>query len=173
MDIFQVFMDRRSIRKYMAIPVEADKIEQVLDAARLALSWKNQQCWLFLIVDDQKYKMRCSKPSPRRIQEPGRSRGALWSSWSVPIRRNRAWKTASNITSATPLSPSNLSVHALGLGTCWMGWYDDSTIRRALCIPDTIRFVGFTPLGYPDQEPKARPRRLLSKITFTDRWKSP
>ncbi|MBC8019385.1 MAG: nitroreductase family protein, partial [Verrucomicrobia bacterium] len=50
MDIFQVFRDRRSIRKYKDTPVEREKIEQILDAARLAPSWKNMQCWRFLVL---------------------------------------------------------------------------------------------------------------------------
>jgi len=53
MDIFQVIRDRRSIRKYKDDPVEQDKIEQILDAARLAPSWKNLQCWRFLVLRDQ------------------------------------------------------------------------------------------------------------------------
>ena len=44
MDIFQVIRDQRSIRKYKEAPVECEKIEQVLEAARLAPSWKNLQC---------------------------------------------------------------------------------------------------------------------------------
>jgi nitroreductase len=63
-----------------------------------------------------------------------------------------------------------LAAHALGLGTCWMGWFSENAIREALGIPDTIRVVGVTPLGYPDQEPKARPRKALEEITFYDHW---
>jgi len=53
LDVFQVFRDRRSIRKYNDKPVEPGKINQVLDAARLAPSWKNLQCWRFLVINDQ------------------------------------------------------------------------------------------------------------------------
>ena len=50
MDIFQVFRDRRSIRKYKESPVEEEKIREILEAARLAPSWKNMQCWRFLVL---------------------------------------------------------------------------------------------------------------------------
>ena len=63
-----------------------------------------------------------------------------------------------------------LAAHALGLGTCWMGWYDEAQIKASLGIPAAIRIVGITPLGYPDQEPKARPRKELSEIAFFDEW---
>jgi len=63
-----------------------------------------------------------------------------------------------------------LAAHALGLGTCWMGWYNEEQIKRALAIPDDIRIIGITPLGYPDQEPKARPRKELQEIAYFNEW---
>lgn len=56
MDIFKVFKESRSIRRYKDKNIEMDKIEQVLEAARLAPSWKNLQCWRFLVIDDKKQK---------------------------------------------------------------------------------------------------------------------
>lgn len=70
MDIFQVFRARRSIRKYTDKPVEADKLEQILDAARLAPSWKNLQCWRFLVLDDQSRKAAILEAFPE--DNPGR-----------------------------------------------------------------------------------------------------
>jgi nitroreductase len=63
-----------------------------------------------------------------------------------------------------------LTAHALGLGTCWMGLFDEAEMKAKLSIPDGIRVVGITPLGYPDQEPKARPRKELSEIAYFDDW---
>jgi len=63
-----------------------------------------------------------------------------------------------------------LAAHALGLGTCWMGWYDEELVKRSLGIPDDIRIVGITPLGYPDQEPKQRPRKQLQEIAYFNQW---
>jgi nitroreductase len=63
-----------------------------------------------------------------------------------------------------------LAAHALGLGTCWMGWYDEALIKSALAIPAGIRIVGITPLGYPDQEPKPRPRKELGEIAYFNVW---
>lgn len=63
-----------------------------------------------------------------------------------------------------------LAAHALGLGTCWMGWFNEEKIRAALGIPASIKVVGITPLGYPDQQPKQRPRKTLSEIVSYNRW---
>ena len=51
-----------------------------------------------------------------------------------------------------------------------MGWYDEVQVKALLGIPDSIRIVGITPLDYPDQEQKARPRKELSEIAFFDEW---
>lgn len=69
MDIFQVFRDRRSIRRYKDTAVETDKLEQVLDAARLAPSWKNLQCWRFLVVREQKSREKLLAALP--VDNPG------------------------------------------------------------------------------------------------------
>jgi nitroreductase len=63
-----------------------------------------------------------------------------------------------------------LAAHALGLGSCWMGLYDEAVVSHALGIPEGMRVVGITPLGYPDQEPKARPRKELAEIAYFNEW---
>jgi nitroreductase len=57
-----------------------------------------------------------------------------------------------------------------GLGTCWIGWFDEGKAKKALGVPDGIRVVATTPLGYPEEEPEARPRKPLEEIVRKDRW---
>ena len=64
-----------------------------------------------------------------------------------------------------------LAAQALGLGTCWMGWYDEVYLKQVLSLPDHIKIVGITPLGYPDQSPKQRPRKQLNEIVFFNEWR--
>ena len=173
MDIFQVFRDRRSIRKYRDIPVEREKIEQVLDAARLAPSWKNLQCWRFLVLTDAERRAGVLEAFPD--DNPGKKAIA-----AAPVLIVVCGNPAeSDVENGIPYFVADVAIafehlclaaHALGLGTCWMGWYDEGRIRRALGIPEEIRIVGITPLGYPDQEPKQRPRKTLSEITFYNHW---
>ena len=173
MDIFQVFRDRRSIRKYRDTPVERGKIEQVLDAARLAPSWKNMQCWRFLVLTDAERRAGVLEAFPD--DNPGKKAIA-----AAPVLIVVCGNPAeSDVENGIPYFVADVAIafehlclaaHALGLGTCWMGWYDEGRIRRALGIPEEIRIVGITPLGYPDQEPKPRPRKHLSEITFYNHW---
>lgn len=61
-----------------------------------------------------------------------------------------------------------LAATDLGLGTCWMGRLDDMTIKNVLNIPDNIRVVAVTPLGYPAEEPEQKARKNLTEIVHYD-----
>ncbi len=52
-----------------------------------------------------------------------------------------------------------------GLGTCWVGWFDEATARRALRVPEEVRVVAFTPLGYPAETPEPRPRKSRGGVS--------
>jgi nitroreductase len=173
MDIFQVIRDRRSIRKYKDMPVEREKIEQILDAARLAPSWKDMQCWRFLVLDDAAKRSKVLEAFPD--DNPGKKAIALAPVVIVVCADPSESGIENGIEyyiadTAIAFEHLCLAAHALGLGTCWMGWYNEEQIKRALAIPDDIRIIGITPLGYPDQEPKARPRKELPEIAFYNEW---
>ena len=64
-----------------------------------------------------------------------------------------------------------LAAHSVGLGTVHVGLhFDTKKAARILEIPEGFRAVEMTPLGYPDYEPKPRPRKELSEIIFYDRY---
>ncbi len=173
MDIFQVIRDRRSIRKYKDLPVERETIEQVLDAARLAPSWKDMQCWRFLVLTEAEQRAAVLEAFPD--DNPGKRAIATAPVVIVVCADPRESGVENGIEyyiadTAIAFEHLCLSAHALGLGSCWMGWYDEAKIKQALHIPDEIRVVGLTPLGYPDQEPKPRPRKQLNEIAFFNTW---
>ncbi len=173
MDIFQVIRDRRSIRKYKDTPVEWAKIEQVLDAARLAPSWKNMQCWRFLVLTGMEKRESLLAAFPD--DNPGK-RAIAQAPVVIVVCADPAQSAVENgidyyvADTAIAFEHLCLAAHALGLGSCWMGLYDEAAVRSALGIPDGVRVVGITPLGYPDQEPKARPRKELAEIAYFNEW---
>jgi nitroreductase len=58
MRLIDVVLKRKSIRKYRSDPVSEEKLKYVLEAARLAPSWANQQCWKYIIVTDEELKRK-------------------------------------------------------------------------------------------------------------------
>ena len=58
----------------------------------------------------------------------------------------------------------------LGLGTCWVRWFDDNRVKELLGIPRNIDIVALLPVGYPDEDPQQRPRFPLEKIVYDERY---
>jgi len=173
MELFQAIADRRSIRRYRDTPVEPEKLQQVLDAARLAPSWKNLQCWRFLVVADPQRKEQVMQAFPE--DNPGRralGQAPLLVLVCAAPEESGVENGIEYYIADTAIAFENLclAAQALGLGTCWMGWYDEAQLKAAAGIPEPIRVVGVTPLGYPDQEPKPRPRKALREIAYLEQW---
>jgi nitroreductase len=57
-----------------------------------------------------------------------------------------------------------LEAQELGLGTCWLGRFDEDKVKKILHIPDDVRIVAVTPLGYADESPAQRPRKEQNEI---------
>lgn len=58
----------------------------------------------------------------------------------------------------------------LGLGTCWVRWFDDNKVKELLGIPKNIEIVALLPIGYPNEDPEQRPRFPLEKIVYEERY---
>jgi nitroreductase len=176
MDIFQVLRDRRSIRKYKDIEVEREKIMQVLDAARLAPSWKNMQCWRFLVLTEPaKREMLLSafaddNPGKKAFMQAPAAIVFCGNPLESDVSHGIDYYVADVAIAFEHLC---LAAHALGLGTCWMGMFDETELKEKLAIPVNMRIIGITPLGYPDQEPRPRPRKELNEIAYFNEWETP
>jgi len=173
MDLFQVIQDRRSIRRYKDTPIEQEKIEKILGAASMAPSWRNMQCWRFLVVREQAKRVKVLDAFP--ANNPGKNAIATAPVVILACADTMESGVAHGISyyiadTAIAFEHLCLTAHALGLGTCWMGSFDEEKIKQLFSIPDQVRIVGITPLGYPDQQPNPRPRKGLSEIAFYDEW---
>ena len=58
----------------------------------------------------------------------------------------------------------------IGLGTCWVRWYEDNKIKEILDIPKHVEVMALLPVGVPDEEPSQRPRQELNKIVYSETY---
>ncbi|MFW6137453.1 MAG: nitroreductase family protein [Candidatus Aminicenantaceae bacterium] len=171
MSVLEVIKKRHSIRKYKADPVPKDKFHRVMEAARLAPSGKNFQPWKFIVVQDNELKRKLAEASrgQKFIAEapivitacgyPDRSyqkQGNYMTSWTIDV--------------AVAVEHLMLQACEEGLGTCWIGAFDEPQVKTVLDIPEHVRVLGLTPLGYPDQEPRDRGRKSLGEVISYDRY---
>lgn len=174
MDIYDAIRTRTSVRAYRSDPVEPEKLERILDAARLAPSGKNGQPWTFIVITDPKIKQdlvpACKGQSfiaeaPVVIAACGREdlayqkMGGYWNSMPVDI--------------GIAFEHLMLAAAAEGLGTCWIGAFMEEEVRSILGVPKEHKIVALTPVGYPAGERIVRPRKALQDILMKDRWGNP
>jgi nitroreductase len=57
-----------------------------------------------------------------------------------------------------------------GLGTCWVGAITPKEVHKVMNLPDGIFVHSLLPLGYPDEDPKPRPRKDMNKIVFWEKY---
>jgi len=170
MKVFDAIKKRRSIRKYKETGVEPEKLNTVLEAARLAPSATNKQPWAFIVVTDPQVKerLRSSYDEEWFIEAP-----VIIVACAVPEKAWRRmdgeeyWKV--DITIA--LQNLVLTATELGLGTCWIAAFNEEAAKKALRIPEDVRVVAMTPLGYPDEEKgPVIGRSPLNSIVHYNQW---
>lgn len=169
MSVFEVLKKRRSIRKYQNKPVEEEKINKVLEAARLAPSANNQQPCSFIVVTKPEVResLRSAYKADWFVQAPAVIVGCANPKEAWRRGGEEYWK----VDSAIAMENLILAATDLGLGTCWVAAFDENQIKKALNIPRDIRVVAMTPLGYPDEgKDPVTDRKPLQSIVHHEKW---
>lgn len=167
MDFMEVVRGRRSVRKYRPDPVPQAKLDAVLEAARLAPSWANGQCWTFIVVTDPKVKHAVAQAGNEWMEHAPAIIAACADPKKSGTKKDQGYYL---LDIGIAMEHLVLAAADQGLATCWIGWFDEEKARAALGVPKGIRVVALTPLGYADEAPEPRPRRSLGEIIRRDRW---
>ncbi|TFG06938.1 MAG: nitroreductase [Promethearchaeota archaeon] len=148
MDFYDVVKKRRSFRFYKHDMPEQDKIDRILEAARLAPTWANMQGMHYVIVQD-----------PEKVKAIWKAIGQRKKFADAPmfivgaISENDSGKNASGekyypVDFGICFEHLILAATAEGLASCWIGWFNEEKIKKILNIPEKYRVLGLTPLGY-------------------------
>lgn len=166
MEFMDVVKKRRSIRKYKPDEVPKADIEYVLEAARLAPSWANRQCWRYIVVTDEATRKKIA------ITEWAAKAPVMIVGCGDPLKAgNREGKPYYLLDMGISMEHLVLAAAERGLGTCWLGGqFDEKTVREALGVPESHRVVALTPLGYPDESPQAKERKPMSDMVTWEKW---
>jgi nitroreductase len=163
MDFYEVIQRRRSVRKYKSDPVDDDKLQRILNAARLAPSAANKQPISFIVVRDDKIKRRLRDAYS---QEWFFTAPVIICACALP---DKAWKRSDgkayiDVDVAIAMDHLILAAAAEGLGTCWIAAFKPSVVKEVLNISDNIEPLILTPLGYPEVIPESTYRKPLNEI---------
>ena len=162
--MFDAIRKRRSVRSYQDRPVEKEKLEKILEAARLAPSAKNRQEWRFIVVtDEEKIKMLVDACKGQRFVGEAPVVIAGLADPSV----SRWYKVDIGIA----MEHMALEAVELGLGTCWIGAFYPEKVKEILDIPDEKEVVALLTLGYPkDEGERITSRKSLNEIVCYNRY---
>jgi len=169
MDVHEAIRKRRSIREYRDTAVPEDVLRRVLEAARLAPSARNRQEWRFIVVRDPAMKRKVVQATNNQVFA-GTAPIILvfcYTGGEAPMRNGQP---AGPVDTSIALSYVTLAALEEGLGTCWLGSYDEKKMKKALGIPKGARILGMTPLGYPAEQPDARSRKKFEEVVSFDKW---
>jgi nitroreductase len=171
MSVLEIIKRRRSTRRYKEDPIPEETFFRVLEAARLAPSGKNLQPWKFIIVKEQALKDKLAEASigqffiaraPLIIVACGfpdncySKMGRYMKSWPVDV--------------AIAVEHLMLQAEEEGLGTCWIGAFEEKDVKAILNIPEDVKVLALTPLGYPNEEPRYRGRKELKEILSYEKY---
>jgi len=170
MNVHDAIRARRSVRAYEKKDVEEAKLARVLEAARLAPSASNRQALRLVVVRDEATRLKLAKAASSQMfiaEAPV----VLAAVATDPARTMACGEKSGTVDCAIALDHVSLAAVAEGLGTCWIGAFDEPAVRAILGIPDSCRVVELMPLGYPAESPAARARKPLDEFISYDRWK--
>lgn len=165
--------DRFSARDYLDKPVEREKINLCLEAARLAPSACNSQPWRFIIIDESEFKNKiCDcifsgayhmnqfvKKAPVLVVVVS-EKGNFLTKVGNFLRDTRYYLIDIGIA----VEHFALQATELGLGTCWIGWFNEKELKKTLSIPKGVRIDVVLSLGYPAQSPPPKNRKTMEQM---------
>jgi len=169
MDLFEVISQRRSVRSYQDKAVEEDKLAKVLEAARLAPSAGNRQEWRFLVVRDAELRQRLMEAA-RGQQFVGDAPVVIVACAPEHGHVMSCGHPSFLVDVSIALEHIALAARALGLGTCWVGAFEQQPVRDVLGIPASVEVVQLMALGYPTDWPEPKDRKETAEIVCYDGW---
>ncbi len=177
-----IIKKRRSIRRFQNRSVEPEKLVEIFEAAKMAPSWGNLQCWELVVVQDQEDKKtiaglltkknpatKCTESAPVVIAVCGNPlRSGYYNDQQVT--RYQHWFMYD-----LGLVSQNICLKGaeLGLGSVIVGSFDHQAAEELLKIPSGYELVALIPMGYPDHAPSAPRRREITDFVHYDSFRKP
>ena len=173
MDVFDCIRTRRSVRKYKDKPVPWDNVVEILQAGKYAPFAGNIFNVKFIVVKNEAKRKAIADASVQQywmqdapihivvVGEPEKAERYYGT------RGTRLYTIQG---AAASIENMLLTAHSLGLGSCWIGAFDEEEIRRLCNLPEHVNVQGIITIGYADETPQAPPKHRIEHIMFFEKW---
>ena len=161
MALLELLKHRKSVRDFLDRPVEREKIMMCLEAARVAPSACNSQPWKFIIVDDRELKNRLCDTALSGIYSMNSFCKTAPVVVAVVSEKSKFLAGISEMLRGTKYYLIDIGIACehfvlqaedLGLGTCWIGWFDEQAVKSILNVPRSKKIDILIALGYYDRD---------------------
>ena len=166
MSPIDLILTRRSVRQYEDKDIPEDVMTQILEAGRQAPSAVNKQPIHFIIVKDHELSNKFSnmpfngfiKDAPAVIVGCADVKSLLTGKWAV-------------VDATIAMQNMVIAAWALGVGSCWIGAFDENKVKESLKIPDKWKVVALLTLGYPAEQPKPKNKKPIEELFSLNTFK--
>ncbi|MBN3038901.1 MAG: nitroreductase family protein [Candidatus Omnitrophica bacterium] len=164
MDFFEVIKKRASVREYSDRPIEKERIEKIVDAARLAPTARGEEPWEFVVVTD-KNKIK----ELAAITDHGKFLAGATAGIAVFCKDTKYYLEDGSAATENIL----LAAASLGIVSCWIAGDKKPyavDIAKALGVKEGLKLVSIVSLGYPRGEVKAHSKRPLEEVLHWEKF---
>jgi nitroreductase len=158
--LVDVVLSRRSIRRYEQKEIPKDVLDKILDAGRQAPSAANKQPWRFIVVTDPEIKVELSKGMFNRFIKDTpvtivgcAHKDIIAGKWSI-------------VDTTIALQNMVIAAWAMGVGSCWIGDFNEGKVKKLLSIPENWNIVALVSFGYPAEKPQPKKKPLEEIASF-------
>ena len=174
-DILDLIKSRRTIKHFLPKFLSWDNVAKIIDAGRHAPSCGNIQNWKFIVILEPAQKQQLAEASHEQFEIA--MAGALIvvcgelekAERYYGIRGERLY-TAQNCAAA--IQNMLLEAQSLGLGTTWVGGFDEEAVKSICGIPEEVRPQAIIAVGYPREVPPRPPKYPLETVTYFHKWRN-
>ncbi len=165
MDAIEAITTRKAQRAFAPDPVEPEKLKQIVDAGRHAMSARNLQPWQFVVINnrDRLHEISALCATGRFVADAPAAIVVLKDT------TNTRW---ADIDCAQAVQNMATGAWSLGLGTCWVGNFDGQKIAQMLSVPAQWAIFTILAFGYPNSAnpPQSRPLKPRHAIVHYEHW---
>lgn len=179
MNFLELIKLRQSVRKYLNKPVEREKIERCIEAARLAPSACNAQPWKYIIIDEPELKEKVAQETFSTIASFNKfalqapvivsivmEKPNLLSQFGGRVKDKDFYLIDIGITA----EHFCLQAAEEGLGTCMLGWFKERAVLKLLNIPSRKRIGLLITLGYAADEQRQKKRKEVKEMSNYNKY---
>ncbi|MCZ7382879.1 MAG: nitroreductase family protein [Candidatus Methanoperedens sp.] len=166
--LLNVIKKRRSIRRFDCATIPKEAMEQILEAGRWAPSGANAQPWRFIVVTEKeklKSIAECCYYKVFKSRHVGEASAAV-----VICADPRAGSETYNLDAAIAGANMTLVATSIGIGSCWIGAFEEETLKKMMRIPENLKIIALIALGYEVGKASVPPRLPLSSIAHYETY---